>query len=355
MNIVSEDKHKQIELKLKNFVDDRMEELFDIIMKRIKQEQKIPNNIIMFVRALDRFYKRVQKLNKIYSFSDFSEKGLQIVYESTKDQCSFLFNNLIGKYQEELSNLRHDIINDIGKTNTITRSANMKLNSQKENSLSESLIAFETTICENLKSVLTNLDPFLYSELSFSNRDFKEKFVKRCVFKNILVEYIKHILQSAIEYEKSYATSHIPSQLILILSKLCFDMSNSIIAYLVNYTEQIFNSPDIGKPVLNTFTKESRKNAERLLSIYVWVEGQSISHMIRKSVETRDWLSTVEPRSVRSVMKRVIEDITLIDFHVGQLYEEGVRIERSSDSSRTFSTFNYKRPKTKSSWSYSTK
>ena len=56
--------------------------------------------------------------------------------------------------------------------------------------------------------------------------------------------------------------------------------------------------------------------------------------MLRKSVETRDWLNTIEPRNVRAVMKRVIEDITSIDAQVGQLYEEGVRKERSSDSSR---------------------
>ena len=58
--------------------------------------------------------------------------------------------------------------------------------------------------------------------------------------------------------------------------------------------------------------------------------------MIRKSVEARDWLSTVEPRSVRAVMKRVIEDVTVIDQQVGQLYEEGQKKVRSSDSSRTF-------------------
>ena len=35
--------------------------------------------------------------------------------------------------------------------------------------------------------------------------------------------------------------------------------------------------------------------------------------MLRKSVETRDWLNTIEPRNVRAVMKRVVEDITAID------------------------------------------
>ena len=52
--------------------------------------------------------------------------------------------------------------------------------------------------------------------------------------------------------------------------------------------------------------------------------------MIRKSVETRDWLNTIEPRNVRAVMKRIVEDVTAIDTQVGQLYEEGVRKAHSS-------------------------
>lgn len=65
------------------------------------------------------------------------------------------------------------------------------------------------------------------------------------------------------------------------------------------------------------------------------------NQMLRKSVETRDWLNTIEPRNVRAVMKRVIEDISAIDAQVGQLYEEGVRKERSSDSSRRTHPLSY--------------
>ena len=45
---------------------------------------------------------------------------------------------------------------------------------------------------------------------------------------------------------------------------------------------------------------------------YVEVEAGDLSLMLRKSVEARDWLATLEPRTVRAVMKRVIEDVTLI-------------------------------------------
>jgi hypothetical protein len=45
---------------------------------------------------------------------------------------------------------------------------------------------------------------------------------------------------------------------------------------------------------------------------YVEVEAGDLSLMLRKSVEARDWLATVEPRSVRAVMKRIVEDVTII-------------------------------------------
>ena len=53
--------------------------------------------------------------------------------------------------------------------------------------------------------------------------------------------------------------------------------------------------------------------------------------MIRKSVETRDWLNSLEPRNVRAVMKRVVEEVTMIDKQVaGLLYIEGTKKETVS-------------------------
>ena len=47
--------------------------------------------------------------------------------------------------------------------------------------------------------------------------------------------------------------------------------------------------------------------------------------MIRKSVETHDWLNSLEPRNVRAIMKHVVEEVTMIDKQVGLLYVEGQR------------------------------
>lgn len=68
---------------------------------------------------------------------------------------------------------------------------------------------------------------------------------------------------------------------------------------------------------------------------------KNIWQMLRKSVETRDWLHTIEPRTVRAVMKRILEDLSVIEGQVGLLYEEGQKSERSSDSSRKTGVYRY--------------
>lgn len=78
--------------------------------------------------------------------------------------------------------------------------------------------------------------------------------------------------------------------------------------------------PQDGDPAVTPAAElcaEARAAAQRLLDHYVQVQGAAVAQMLRKSVETRDWLGTVEPRNVRAVMKRVVEDITAIDVQVG--------------------------------------
>jgi vacuolar protein sorting-associated protein 51 len=96
-----------------------------------------------------------------------------------------------------------------------------------------------------------------------------------------------------------------------------------------------------------------------LINHYVRVRGLNLSQMIRKSVETRDWLNTIEPRNVRAVMKRIVEDFTSIEIQVAELFESGARSkEKGSDSSRnTFNTgtgYNYKQQRN-NAWSLTSK
>jgi len=103
-----------------------------------------------------------------------------------------------------------------------------------------------------------------------------------------------------------------------------------------------------------------RETAQALLDSYVRLQGTNISQMLRKSVETRDWLNCLEPRSVRAVMKRVVEELGSIETVVASLYEaatntaSGFRTTASSDSSRKtyFSNFaSTSKPQYRSNWS----
>lgn len=124
----------------------------------------------------------------------------------------------------------------------------------------------------------------------------------------------------------------------IILKKLC-----QTVNYFVNQlttTDDLFNmerhasSANFVTPemeICNNF----QTAAQNLLNHYVRLQGLSVSQMLRKSVETRDWLHTIEPRTVRAVMKRVVEDVTAIELQVSALYDDSDgQIDRSSDSSR---------------------
>lgn len=82
------------------------------------------------------------------------------------------------------------------------------------------------------------------------------------------------------------------------------------------------SSSSIDRSKLTAVQKQFGVIAKQLLKQYICSQGYSLSQMLRKSMETRDWLNTTEPRHVRSVMKLIIEDLTQIDKQVRMLYND---------------------------------
>jgi hypothetical protein len=90
------------------------------------------------------------------------------------------------------------------------------------------------SITEQIKNVLTNLQSFIASDVSFSAKVyFNEPFCKDYVRERLLVPYLKYIAQVAKEYSDG---SHdpIPYSLLLILSRLCLEFESVAVDYLVN-------------------------------------------------------------------------------------------------------------------------
>lgn len=119
-----------------------------------------------------------------------------------------------------------------------------------------------------------------------------------------------------------------------------YKKSSDVLLLQLATTDDLFNIDEYGSSgnMLTTdaeICEQFQEAAQNLLNHYVRIQGLAVSQMLRKSVETRDWLHTIEPRTVRAVMKRVVEDVTVIDTQVAALYDDSDgQIDRSSDSSR---------------------
>lgn len=122
-----------------------------------------------------------------------------------------------------------------------------------------------------------------------------------------------------------------PPTLLLLLSRLTLDVGASAVDYLMTLADEMYlidtisaeagrsRSSAASAPLLtpvSRLSEELRSIAQRLMDGYVRAQGLAVSQMLRKSVETRDWLNTIEPRHVRAVMKRLVEDVSRMDVQV---------------------------------------
>ncbi|KAM6075555.1 vacuolar protein sorting-associated protein 51 homolog [Chlamydotis macqueenii] len=180
-------------------------------------------------------------------------------------------------------------------------------------------------------------------------RQLGGEFCVEAVREGLVVAFVRWLCRTARGFADGPAERGAPAAppaLLLLLARLCLDYEATTVSYILTLTDEQFPPQDSGPAVTPgpALCAEARGAAQRLLDHYVQVQGAAVAQMLRKSVETRDWLGTVEPRNVRAVMKRVVEDITAIDIQVGQLFEEGVRRAQSSDSSRrAFSVYSSSR------------
>ncbi|KAI4461291.1 hypothetical protein MML48_5g00007952 [Holotrichia oblita] len=237
---------------MNSFILQNMRKYFELVQNKVDVEQDVGDTSVL-VKALDRFYRRLQAMNTLCRNIDFSEKGIDIIINAGRKQCKIHLNLLKMHFSESLMKVRQAL-------------STPKLITQEESN-------------KNLNELLNSLIM-------------------------TIIEKIKGVLQD------------------LVLTK----------------TDQLF---DINPKECTALTVESEINtsmqesAQELLNYYVRMQGLTVSQMLRKSVETRDWLHTIEPRTVRAVMKRVVEDIAAIDSTVALLYEDqGTTTEHSSDSSR---------------------
>uniref|UniRef100_H2M4S0 Vacuolar protein sorting-associated protein 51 homolog n=1 Tax=Oryzias latipes TaxID=8090 RepID=H2M4S0_ORYLA len=335
--------HAQTGELLHVFVDDLAAQYFSLVERRIQEEKGVSDNSLL-VRALDRFHRRLQAVSKLLPNSTVPNQGTEIVIRAATERVKQYLAALQSFYMDSLTDVRQAL-------------AAPRLSVAGGTGLPELLSILSASILNQIKSVLASVHLFTAKDITFSNKPyFKGEFCSQGVRESLVVNFIKFVCQSSRQFCESAGDKggSTPPALLLLLSRLCLDFETSTISYILTLTDEQFlvqhHSPVTPVTILCT---EAREAAQKLLNHYVKVQGLNISQMLRKSVETRDWVNTIEPRNVRAVMKRVVEDATSIDVQVGLLYEEGVRKAHSSDSSkRTFSVYSSSRQQVRYAASY---
>ncbi|KAL7846274.1 hypothetical protein SRHO_G00212540 [Serrasalmus rhombeus] len=348
--------------KLLVFVDTLAARYFSLVERRIQEEKGVGDNSLL-VRALDRFHRRLQAVSKLLPGSAVPSQGTEIVIQAARERIKQYLSALQSFYLDSLTDVRQALAAprlSVGGTSSAGGGAlagSGPPGKEAPPSLPDLLTSLSNSILNQIKSVLASVHLFTAKDITFSNKPyFKGEFCSQGVREGLVVSFIKFICQSSRQFCESAGDrgGSTPPVLLLLLSRLCLDFETSTISYILTLTDEQFlvqhHSP---VTAVTALCAEAREAAQKLLNHYVKVQGLIISQMLRKSVETRDWVNTIEPRNVRAVMKRVVEDTTSIDVQVGLLYEEGVRKAHSSDSSkRTFSVYSSSRQQIRYAPSY---
>lgn len=332
-----------VELNL--FVKENMKRYFELIQNKVDSEQDVGDTNIL-VQALDRFYRRIES-NTLCKDIDFASTAIEIVINAGKKQCKAHLQILKMQFADLLTKVRQNL--------STPKIINNKENETKN--LHEILNSLIMAIVEKIKGVLQDLYVFIQPDVHFAQKpQFRDSFCVDNVREGLIVCFMHHLTATARSFcAVGTADPKTPPTLLLLLSKLCLDLRNGSVHFVLSQTDELFQINAKQSAALtheNEINSNMHESAQELLNYFVRVQGLNCSQMLRKSVETRDWLNTIEPRTVRAVMKRVVEDISSIDATVAQLYEDqGSATEHSSDSSRKTHSISVSRHQYRSNWS----
>ena len=318
--------------KLVSFASELINVFFGLLKARLRADKNLDETHIK-VKALDRFHRRLQATTRLLPPSvDFSRAGLNLVLEASELHCAESLDYLKENLHDSLMAARQALV---APRSRLAASSTSGSEYENEADLSELNNTLLSAIAEKVREQMADLKLFIEPELTFGVKTyFRAKFCRVYVREKVLVAYFSHIIDVAQNFCEDTEKA-VPPVLLLLLSRTCFDLQLNTTQYLLSSVDEDFNIDDTSQLTsLSTINAHFKEVSQILINHYVKMQGAVLSQMLRKSVEARDWLNTVEPRTVRAVMKRVVEETTMIDRQVGKLYEEGAKKARSSDSSR---------------------
>lgn len=130
---------------LNTFILQNMDKYFELVQAKVDLESEVADTSIL-VKALDRFYRRLQAMNTLCRNVDFASTGIDIVISAGRKQCKAHLQILKLHFAESLTKARQNL-------------SAPKLISQEDPSknLNELLNSLIVTIVEKVKGVLQDL------------------------------------------------------------------------------------------------------------------------------------------------------------------------------------------------------
>lgn len=306
---------------LQNFVTKNFQKFLTLVQARVDLETSRGDSQVL-LKALDRLYKRLSAMKNLCHDINMAQCGIDLVLNAAQQLCNSHLKALKDHFAESLNSIRLALITNKAEDT-----------SQTMKDLIDN--TYISTI-EKTKGVLQDLLVFLRPEWSFNlKKDYKESLCVEGVRENLLVAFLRNCISTMTAFANLNSTS--PPNLLLILSKFCIKMEGNGVRSLLTMMDELYDIDAEASPILtheSELSSEMHEAAQVLIDAYVRQQGIIISQMLRKSVETRDWLNCLEPRTVRAVMKRVVEELSVIDTTLAGLFDSGVRTTASSDSSR---------------------
>lgn len=329
---------------LNAFVTKNLEKFSALVQVRVEVETGHGDYNVL-LSALDRLHEKLLGMKHLTCDIDMSTMIVEIIVNAANQLCNFHLKKLKESFSDSLSSIRLSLV-------TGSKSDSKHATSSD---LMDLVNRLYVTTNEKIKVVIHDLLVFIKPEWKFKIKTHPKGV--QCIEgirENLVIGFLNHIAATMISYGD--ITLACPPNLLLVFSKMCLEMEQIGVKKIIMLVDEIYGIDPIGNPTLtheNDMYANMRKSAQNLLDSYVRLQGLNISQMLRKSVETRDWLNCLEPRSVRAVMKRVVEELSLIDTVLSDLYESGAQTAASSDSSRKthFSISASKQPQYRSNWS----
>lgn len=312
---------------LNAFVTKNLEKYSALVQVRVEVETGHGDYNVL-LQALDRLYRKLMAMKNLSCEIDMTAVTVDIIVNAAVQLSNFHLKNLKESFSDTLSSIRLALV-----TGNKADGGGLPSTSSELMELVNRL--YETTN-EKIKVVLHDLLIFIDPQWAFRIKSNAKGL--RCIEdirEHLVVGFLNYIASTMTSYSDTNLAC--PPNLLLVFSKMCLKMEQDGVKEIVLKVDKDYGIDPIANATLtheNSLYVKMRHSAQILLDSYVRLQGLNISQMLRKSVETRDWLSCLEPRTVRAVMKRVVEELMMIETVLSDLYESGTQTAASSDSSR---------------------